>query len=357
MKKLVQYNEVVFNHTAYVEENPQIATEFKNSKNTFAYSHGDYSPERSNIRKVNSKQFDVTFMVDKRKFPCESRELIEQFVLDNFYKIGRLWAIQGDILLWTIAKVLTISEGYDEKRNYLSFTVTFYVPSGIWHVADPYTTYLDDYHRCDVLECYESLERDLCECCFCLLPPTPLKTCPPCHGQRLCEVPKNELANVVGECGKEKKISYSCCDVQPTAIGYSEAGDTTALLQFDGHTLYETDDIIIEVCGKFADLGINWNGEQSIVKGSYVGTTIITDGVVKNGCEYLPIDKFHPMCSNTPDCAMRECCTDTLKIATNGTNSGIVHLTANKGLNVVVLSGFVPEEIQSIKIYIGGIAL
>jgi len=69
MKKLVQYNEVVFNHTAYVEENPQIATEFKNSKNTFAYSHGDYSPERSNIRKVNSKQFDVTFMVDKRKFP------------------------------------------------------------------------------------------------------------------------------------------------------------------------------------------------------------------------------------------------------------------------------------------------
>ncbi|EHK9936774.1 hypothetical protein FH950_001597 [Enterococcus faecium] len=357
MKKLVQYNEVVFNHTAYIEDFPQIATEFKNSKNTFAYSHGDYSPERSDIRKVNSKQFDVTFMVDKRKFPCESRELVEQFVLDNFYKIGRLWAIEGDLLLWTVAKVLTISEGYDEKRNYLSFTVSFYIPSGIWHVADPYATYFDDYHYCDILDCYESLERELCGCSFCLLPDAPVKRCLPCHGERLCEIPKNKLADVIGKCGNEKKISFSCCDSHETAIGHSQVGETTALLQFDGHTLYETEEVAIEISGKFNDLGINWNGKQSIVEGSYSGKTTIIDGLVKNECKYLPIEKFHTICSHTTDCLDRECYTDNPRISVSAGGSRIVQLSVVKGTNIVIFSGFVPEELQSIKVYVGGIAL
>lgn len=117
MKKLVQFNELVFNHTAYIEEVPEIQTEFKNSISSFANAHGDYSPERCGPRKISSKKFDVTLMIDKSKFPCENRETVEQFVLDNLYKIGRLWAVQGDILLWALAKVLSISEGYDEKED------------------------------------------------------------------------------------------------------------------------------------------------------------------------------------------------------------------------------------------------
>nr|DAV18289.1 MAG TPA: hypothetical protein [Caudoviricetes sp.] len=357
MIKLVQFNELVFNHTAYIEEQPDITTEFKNTKNSYANAHGDYSPERCGPRKVNSKQFDTPIMVDKNKFPCEDREVIEQFVLDNFFSVARLWAIRGDILLWGLAKVLSISEGYDEKRGYLSFNVTFYLPEGIWHIADDTATYFDDYYQCDVTDCYAALERELCDCCLCNIKLAPIKRCPPCHGDRLCEIPKDELSDVIGNCGNDKKISYSCCDQTETGIAYSENGQTTAHLQFDGHTLYETEDVVLEVCGTFTDLGITWNGQQSIIEGTYTGETIINAGLVKNNCKYLDIGKFHGDCVNNADCTERDCNSEIPKIGVSGSQSGIVSWTVKKGMNNVFFSGFKKNEIQTIKVFVGGIAL
>lgn len=357
MKKIVQFNELVFNHTAYIEEQPDILIEFKNSKNAYANAHGDYSPERCGPRKVTSKQFDVPIMVDKNKFPCEDREVIEQFVLDNFFYAGRLWAVQGDILLWSLAKVLSVSEGYDEKRGYLSFNVSFYLSEGIWHIADDTATYFDDYYQCDVTDCYAALERELCDCCLCNIKLAPVKRCPPCHSQRLCEIPKNKLSEVIGNCGNNKKISFSCCDQTETGITYSENGQTTAHLQFDGHTLYETEDVVLEVCGTFTDLGITWNGHQSIIEGTYTGETVINAGLVKNNCKYLDIGKFHGDCVNNADCTERDCDSETPKIGVNGSQSGIVSWTVKKGMNNVFFSGFKENEIQTIKVFVGGIAL
>lgn len=357
MKKLVQFNELVFNHTAYIDDQPEILIDFKNSTNSYANSHGDYSPERCGPRKVNSKQFDVTLMVDKNKFPCEDREVIEQFVLDNFFSVGRLWAIQGDILLWSLAKVLTVSEGYDEKRGYLSFSVTFYLPEGVWHVADETSTYFDDYYQCDVTECYEALERELCDCCLCNIKLAPVKRCPPCNGERLCDIPENRLSDVIGNCGNNKRISYSCCTQTETAKAYSEYDSNTAFLQFDGHTLYETDDVVLEICGTFTNLSINWNGEQSVIEGTYTGETIINAGLVKNNCDYLDIDKFHSDCVNNADCTDRDCETDNPRIGVTGSSSGIVSWTVKKGTNNVIFTGFATDEIQTIKVYVGGIAL
>lgn len=357
MKKLVQFNELVFNHTAYVEEQPEITIEFKNSTSSFANAHGDYSPERAGSRKVSSKQFDVTVMIDKNKFPCEDREVIEQFVLDNFFSVGRLWAIQGDILLWSLAKVLSVSEGFDEKRNYLSFIVTFYLPEGIWHIADETATYFDDYYQCDVTECYKSLERELCDCCLCNIKLAPIKKCPPCKGEKLCEIPKNKLAEVIGNCGNNKKISYSCCNQSATAETFSENGDNTAFLQFDGHTLYETDDVVLEIQGTFTDLGINWNGQQSIIEGTYTGETVINAGLVKNNCNYLDIEKFHSDCVNNADCIGNDCGSNTPKIGVTGATEGIVFWTVKKGTNNVIFSGFKSNEIQRIKVFVGGVAL
>ncbi|EOH86693.1 hypothetical protein [Enterococcus pallens] len=357
MKKLVQFNELVFNHTAYIDQQPDNLTEFKNSKNAFANSHGDYSPERCGPRKVNSKQFDVTVMVDKNKFPCEDREVIEQFVLDNFFSVGRLWAVQGDFLLWSLAKVLSISEGFDEKRGYLSFTVTFYLPEGIWHIADDTATYFDDYYQCDVTDCYAALERELCDCCVCNIKLAPIKRCPPCHGDRLCDIPKGELSEVIGNCGNNKKISYSCCDQTATAETKSEYGSNTAFLQFEGKTLYETEDVVLEICGKFTDLGINWNGQQSIIEGAYIGETIINAGLVKNNCDYLDISKFHGDCVSNAECTPPDCSSNDPKIGVTGSSNGIVSWSVKKGTNNVILSGLDTKEIQTIKVFVGGIAL
>lgn len=357
MKKLVQFNELVFNHTAFVDTQPEIVTEFKNSRQTFANSHGDYAPERLGPRKVNSKQFDVTFMIDKRKFSCEDREIIEQFVLDNFYTVGRLWAIQGDVLLWALAKAVSVSEGYQEKTGYLSYNVSFYLPEGIWHIADPTATYFNEYHQCDVTQCYDALERPLCDCCLCNIKLAPVKRCPPCQGERLCEIPKDKLAETIGNCGNTKKISFSCACQTETAIAYSEYGESTALLQFDGGTLYETADVVLYICGTFTNLGINWNGEQAILEGNYTGETVINAGLVKNGCDYLDISKFHGDCVNNAECTPPDCETGTPKVGVTAANTGIVSWTAKKGMNIVIFSGFATDEIQTIRVYVGGIAL
>lgn len=357
MKRLVQFNELVFNHTAYIETNPEIQTSFKNSTSTFANAHGDYSPERCGPRKVTSKQFDVTLMVDKNRFSCEERELIEQFVQDNFYKVGRLWAVQGDILLWSLGKVLNVSEGYEEKRGLLSFNVTFYLPEGVWHIADETSTYINDYYQCDITDCYEALERELCDCCLCNIALAPIKYCPPCNGEQLCEIPQNKLSEVIGNCGNNKKISYSCCNQKETAMTYSEAGETTAFLQFNGKTLYETDDVVLEICGTFTNLGINWNGSQSVIEGTYTGNTIINSGIVKNNCDYLDVDKFHGAFINTADCTDRNCGSNHPRIGVSGSDGGIVSWTVKKGTNNIILSGFKSNEIQTVKVYVGGIAL
>lgn len=357
MKKLVQFNELVFNHDAFIETQPDVTTEFRNSTNAFANSHGDYSPERCGSRKVNSKQFDVTFDVDKTKFPCEDRELVEQFVLDNLYKVGRLWAIQGDNLLWALAKVISISESYDDKRHYLTFNATFYLPQGIWHLADPTATYFDDYYQCDILQCQDVLARQLCDCCLCNIKLAPVKICPPCAGQKLCEIPLNKLADTIGNCGDNKKISYSCCEQIENADAKSAYGDNTAFVKFDGQTLYETDDVVVEICGTFTNLTIDWNGQRSVIDGTYTGDTIINAGLVQNNCNYLDISKFHGDCVNNADCQEDDCASTSPTIGITGSSVGLVSWTVKKGSNSVIFTGFDKNEIQDVKIYVGGIAI
>ncbi len=54
---------------------------------------------------------------------------------------------------------------------------------------------------------------------------------------------------VIGNCGNNKKIGYSCCDQTETAITYSEYGLSTAMLEFNGQTLTK----LMMLFSKFAE--------------------------------------------------------------------------------------------------------
>ncbi|MGX2947144.1 hypothetical protein [Enterococcus alishanensis] len=356
MKRLVQFNELVFNHTAFVAQQPEIATEFRISKFPYANRHGDYSPERRTGRKVNSKMFSITFDVKKSIFNCEEREYIEQFVQANLYKIGRLWAVQGDLLLWAVAKAESVSEGFEDTKGTLTFTATMYLPDGFWYIADPTATYLEEYHECDVLECFEVLDRPICECCWCNIALADERMCFKCSGQKLCETPKDELSYKIGNCGNNIKINYSCDCQEPNKVVKSPYGQTTASADFQANTLYETDDIVIEICGKFKNLMIDFNGEFSQIIGEYDGKTIISGGVVQNGCDYIDIDKFHGICG-PGTCPSDDCDPESFALKSNQGASGIVHWMVNTGKNVIRFYGFSDEETQEISIYVRGIAL
>lgn len=356
MKKIVQFNELVFNHTAFIETQPEIITDFRISKSPFVNNHGDYSPERTSGRKVSSKSFSMNLTIDKTKFNCEDRELVEQLVQSNLYKIGRLWAIQGDVLLWTIAKAESISEGLEEKKGHLTYSITFYLPQGIWYIADPTATYLEEYHQCDVLECFEALQRPLCECCWYNIGLAPKKMCFKCAGDRLCEIPKNDLINQIGNCGNNKKINYSCDCQEPNIFIYSDYGVKTALAEFQAMTLYETDDVVIEICGSFENLIIEFNGDKSIIEGSYSGKTVISSGIVKNNCDYLDISKFHGVCSK--DCTPNDDCNAIpFSLRQKNGSNGIVHWKVNTGKNIIRFFNFKKSETQEIRVFVRGITL
>ncbi|OFI46759.1 hypothetical protein BG262_02880 [Floricoccus penangensis] len=356
MKKLVQFNELVFNHTAFVAAYPDFKTEFRTTREQYSYRNGDYSPESCRARTVNSKTFDVEMTIDKSKFPCEDRNIIEQFVLDNLYKTGRLWAIQGDLLMWSLAKVDSISEKFNEKPNHITYVATFYLQEGIWHIAEPTATYFNDYHTCEVTDCYEALNRPLCDCSMCNIGLAPRKFCPPCRGQRLCDIPKDQLISIIGNCGDTKKISYSCHCQEPTAVAKSAYNDSTAVLSFNSGTMYPTDDVVIEINGEFTDLVIDFNGQKSKIEGNYKGKTFINSGVVENNCKAIDIDKFYSICST--DCSPVDSCDgNPLAINVKEKIHGMVKWSLPKGTSNILFYGFAEDDIQEVKIYVGGIAV
>lgn len=357
MKKLVQFNELVFNHTVNIKEVANMTTKFKDSKQEYAYGHGDYMPQRCGERKLASKTVDVEMVVDQKKFNCEDRDYIDEFVKMNFGKVGRLWAVQGDILLWTIARVEEFTEGYEEKLGYLTYDVTFYQPEGVWHIADATATYLHDYSLCDVLECYDRLDRKQCECSYCNIGAVTESWCKDdCDGTPLCQIPKGDLKDQIGKCGNMKRIQFSCRNQQPSAETKSAYDSSTAYVEFDNATLYPTDDVVIEICGEFKDLVIEWNGEKSIIEGHYKGDTLINGGLVKNECKFLDFGKFHSICSHE-DCPANTCEKPFTEIGVNPATGNLVQFKAKAGTNNVVFYNLDENDVQEIKIWVDGIAI
>ena len=76
-----------------------------------------------------------------------------------------------------------------------------------------------------------------------------------------------------------------------------------------------------------------------------------------NNCNYLDVDKLHGDCVNTNDCQPSECGSSQHKVGISGAAGGIITWTVKKGINNVIFSGFKADEIQTIKVFIGGIAL
>jgi len=354
--KFVQYNELVLNHTVYIDKTPEVVTEFKESHQEYSNGHGDYAPRRCGVRFVKSKEWDIELKLDKKKFPCDEQQVVEQFVKDNLQRDGRLWATIGDVLVWGNARVISYGEMYEEKLGYISLNCKFYLPEGVWHIADPQATYLEDYYSCNIMDCYEALERPLCECCWCNVALIPERKCFPCKGERLCEIPHGDLDKMIGSCGNTKKINYSCDKQTATATVKSAYNDTTAHIEFDGQTMYETDDVVVEICGKFEDLVIDWNGERSTIEGKYDGKTIISGSIVTNGCDTLPFDKFHGVCKTTGN-GNDACGSNPMELGVKSGAKTLVKLSVKKGTNHVFFYGLDPEDIQTINIYVGGIAI
>lgn len=315
-RKYLQYNDLVIDSYNMLES-ADLSIRFKQEEFEYSFAHGSYAPTKGNNSLVQAQNLSMTLMIDSRKLSCEQRDLYKDHVLYNLTRDGRLWAVEGERLLWTFAKVTDYSETYTANRYDISIDVNFLLYEGVWHKADILKVFLRPYNLCDFLDCQDFRPAqnclDYCEdtCAVCLRPKT--KTCEACNCH--CQVEENDLSFCSGAkqairsfystCNGDYKILYSCEgglkhwgreQFLGTKLCKQDICSGLIAGRFYSDTILETDQLTITIDGKLKNPLLTINGNILRINGEYDGTlTIYEDYTVtyKYGdcCEEIIVDQ------------------------------------------------------------------
>lgn len=258
---------------------------FKSQTREYSFADGDYAVFKR-LRQLAAKQtLSMNLKLNVRKLDHDLRDAYRDYVFDALAKPGRLWAVQGNQLVWAWAFADDWSEAYSFEKYTFELSVSFVVYEGVWHKADPYKTYLKPFDICTCLDEYY-VRLEACEsCCICL--PEHREDCPACvadcehltKDNALC-ANKGELKGFYKDCACEYKILYSCAAASrlfpEKALGdklcKSEACGSIIAGQFVSDTVLETDSIIITIVGAALNPYIAINGNAMQIMGEYNGT-------------------------------------------------------------------------------------
>lgn len=174
-RKYIQFNDLVF--YSYITNSDETKVDFDIVKHSYTFRNGDYAPLKQRTPRIESTSVGITMEFNVKHLPCDYRPFYRRFILEQLTNAGKLWAVQGDELLWAYA----IPESYSEPtfnlvKNTIEIDIEFYLPQGVWHKADKQKTFITDFDICTFMEClnYRVL-NPCCDCAICV--PTPIKCC------------------------------------------------------------------------------------------------------------------------------------------------------------------------------------
>ncbi len=340
----VQFNNLVF---ADMVKDSDGSVSFKGDSQAYSYGHGAYRPFKSNYNYADAQSVSMTIILSMKRLPCEYRPFYPRFVRSELSRPGKLWAVEGNELLWTNAVATSISTNMSSRKDELELDIDFELYDGVWRKANKLKTFVVPYDICLIFDCDEyrvaepcpPLEDDFC-CTDC-----PPKTCGVGEGITQdedgylvidsefcsdCVKTDNEGYIVLSECATtpsrtDKESCECCCDnidksmalcyhmdelqdyytcTPPFLIVYDcEKGEKLfkigdKLCEKDacsgiiaGRIYSDTDipttevEIVIE--GHMVDPIIEINGNTNIIKGKYDGTLTVTqtgDVYYTDGC-------------------------------------------------------------------------
>lgn len=298
----IQYNDLVFDEAEMVSAD-DFSASFKSNSREYSYGHGSYYPLKSSSGYVRSGSVSLTITLNMKKLPCEVREFYPDFVKDQLFTAGKLWALHGNHLEWAYAVVSSYGEVQDSRRDELEIEVDFDLPEGYWHKADKLRTFLIPFDRCDFMDCYDYHKINPCKdnCCNCSKPIGNYCMC--CcdevtEDMALCHH-MDELDSFL-ECYIPFRIKYDCVAAEEfygdylgnTHIGQKmcvQCGGTISGIYYSDTNL-PTDNVRIVLHGEVKDPYIEINGNGNTIRGEYSGTLIINpDGTIyhrtENGCD------------------------------------------------------------------------
>lgn len=165
----VQFNDFVIEDYELLSEDDSSAA-FKYEDTSYTYSHGAYSPKKSEYGLVQATNVSMTIRLRMKALLCEYRPFYRRFVVSQLARNGRLWAVQDNTLVWAFASISNYTESQNSRKDELEIDVNFRLPEGIWHKADKQRTFLVPWDKCDFMECYDFKEVEPCftgDCCNC----------------------------------------------------------------------------------------------------------------------------------------------------------------------------------------------
>ncbi len=305
-RKYVQFNDLVIDNFDMLTS-ADLSGGFKTETQSYSFGHGSYAPSKARQQFAEEQQLSMTLKLDTRKLSCDQRKFYKDYVLMNLLLFGKLWAIEGEQLLWTNAFVKSYSESYSTERYTINIDIDLTLYEGIWHKADSRKVFLQPYSACNFEDCLDFREIDEClDCCTTCIQPKQ-QPCAKCLCEcdylnaenSLCELKKEIAASFYGQCNDTYKIIYNC-EAGEKIWGYEKmlgdkickADSCKSIIagQFYSDTIVDSTNVTITIIGTVKDPLITINNNTMQILGEYSGELKL----LPNGDIYYQADKCCP---------------------------------------------------------------
>ena len=291
-RKFIQFNDLVIDNYEMLGS-ADLSGGFKMQSQSYSYGHGSYAPQKTRQHFSREQSLSLTLHLDYRKLQRDQRKFYKDYIRLNIIYSGKLWAIEGDQLIWTQAYVNDFSETYTMDRHTVSLDLSFVLYEGFWHKADTRKVFLQPYRACHFLDTLNFQESNECqECCSACHTPR-LVPCPKCVSEcqflsaeySLCHLKDQVAHDFYNHCGPSYQIIYNC------EAGRKIWGDelmwghklckvdtckTVIAGQFYSDTVLDTKKVTITLTGTWIDPIITINKNSMQLLGHYTGVITIT---------------------------------------------------------------------------------
>lgn len=295
-KRYIQFRELVIGAYDMIQE-ADLSGGFKTTTQPYSFGHGSYTNAKQVQQFSIEQSLSISLKVDYSLFTRDNMQFYKEHLYSEISKIGKLWAVENNRLIWTYAYVQTFSEPYYKDRNTMFIDLDFVLYEGIWHFADERKTFLKPYEACSFDECldFEKVEtciEDKYGCCVSCVDENKKNSCQKCSCD--CDYVEIEdsycyLQDKIPEefwkhCSGGYKIIYNCDrgnqlwgyeKMLGTKICKNNLCDNYVAGRFYSNTVLDTDVIDITIIGYVEDPVITINGNSMRLKGIYDGEILI----------------------------------------------------------------------------------
>lgn len=295
-RKYIQFNDLVIDNYDMLESADRTYST-KSETMEYSFTHGSYVARKSRQQFLTEQVVTMTLNLDYQKLKRNQKEFYKEYIMLNILQHGRLWAIEGNELLWAFAFVQDIGEPYEIFRHTISMDLTFIIYEGVWHKADSKKVFLAPYDICNFADLEDF--RIIAECLDCCVTCESVeqKPCPKCLSDcdwltkenSLCEMKNEVVDDFYKQCGDTYRIIYNCeagkkiwgNDMLGTKLCKKDYCDDVISGKFYSNTIVDSSKITIILTGKWQDPIITINGNRMQLEGDYDGIiTIYSTGEV-----------------------------------------------------------------------------